>query len=48
MMLTTPPKGDQSLLTRFAVYRAGFESAADPSATIGPQRARADAAARSA
>jgi polysulfide reductase-like protein len=33
-----------SLLTRFAVYRAGFESAADPSATIGPQRARADAA----
>jgi len=27
-----------SLLTRFAVFRAGFESAADPAATIGPQR----------
>jgi hypothetical protein len=37
-----------SLLTRFSVYRAGFESAEDPAATIGPQRARADAAARSA
>jgi hypothetical protein len=34
--------GAGSLLTRFAVYRAGFESAADPSATIGPQRRRAD------
>lgn len=33
-----------SLLTRFSVYRAGFESAADPSATIGPQRRRVDAA----
>ena len=32
-----------SVLTRFAVYRAGFESAADPAATIGPQRRRADA-----
>lgn len=31
-----------SLLTRFAVYRAGFESAADPTSTIGPQRHRAD------
>ena len=29
-----------SLLTRFSVFRAGFESAADPAATIGPQRAR--------
>ena len=29
-----------SLLTRFAVFRAGFESAADPAATIGPQRRR--------
>jgi hypothetical protein len=28
------------LLTRFAVFRAGFESAADPMATIGPQRER--------
>jgi hypothetical protein len=37
-----------SLLTRFAVYRAGFESAADPSATIGPQRQRVDAEGRSA
>ena len=27
-----------SLLTRFSVFRAGFESAADPAATIGPQR----------
>lgn len=34
-----------SLLTRFSVYRAGFESAADSSATLGPQRRRADAAA---
>jgi hypothetical protein len=34
--------GAGSLLTRFAVYRAGFESAADPTATIGPQRDRAD------
>lgn len=29
-----------SLLTRFSVFRAGFESAADPAATVGPQRAR--------
>jgi hypothetical protein len=33
-----------SLLTRMAVFRAGFESAADPAATIGPQRQRASAA----
>jgi hypothetical protein len=33
-----------SMLTRFSVYRAGFESADDPSATIGPQRRRVDAA----
>ncbi len=31
-----------SLLTRLAVFRAGFESAADPSATVGPQRQRVD------
>jgi hypothetical protein len=35
-----------SLLTRFAVYRAGFESADDPSATIRPQRERVDASGR--
>ena len=29
-----------SILTRLAVFRAGFESAADPEATIGPQRHR--------
>jgi len=29
-----------SLLTRLAVFRAGFESAADPGATVGPQRRR--------
>jgi hypothetical protein len=29
-----------SILTRFSVFRAGFESAADPAATIGPQRLR--------
>jgi hypothetical protein len=29
-----------SLLTRFSVFRAGFESAADPAATIDPQRRR--------
>ncbi len=29
-----------SLLTRFSVFRAGFESAADPAATIDPQRLR--------
>lgn len=29
-----------SLLTRFSVFRAGSESAADPAATIGPQRRR--------
>jgi hypothetical protein len=28
------------LLTRFAVFRAGFESAADPAATVEPQRRR--------
>lgn len=33
-----------SLLTRFSVFRAGFESAADPAATVGPQRRRARAA----
>ena len=27
-----------SILTRFSVVRAGFESAADPAATVGPQR----------
>jgi len=32
-----------SVLTRFSVLRAGFESAADPSATIGPQRRRTEA-----
>jgi formate-dependent nitrite reductase membrane component NrfD len=37
-----------SLLTRFSVLRAGVESAADPSATIGPQRRRADESGRSA
>ena len=31
-----------SLLTRFSVFRAGFESADDPAATIAPQRRRAD------
>ena len=30
-----------SVLTRFSVFRAGFESAADPAATIDPQRERA-------
>ena len=30
-----------SLLSRFSVVRAGFESAADPAATVGPQRRRA-------
>jgi hypothetical protein len=29
-----------SLFTRFSVFRAGFESAADPAATIDPQRLR--------
>ena len=29
-----------SLLTRFSVFRAGFESAADPEATVRPQRLR--------
>ncbi len=29
-----------SILTRFSVFRAGFESAADPAATIDPQRRR--------
>jgi len=28
------------LCTRFAVFKAGFQSAADPAATIAPQRAR--------
>jgi formate-dependent nitrite reductase membrane component NrfD len=36
-----------SLLTRLAVFRAGFESADDPRATIGPQRARLGALATS-
>lgn len=31
-----------SLLTRFSVFRAGIESAADPAATIDPQRRRVD------
>lgn len=30
-----------SLLTRLAVFKAGFESAANPAATVGPQRKRA-------
>jgi hypothetical protein len=29
-----------AVLTRWSVFRAGFQSAADPGATIGPQRAR--------
>jgi hypothetical protein len=33
-----------SLLTRLAVFRAGFESAADPAATVGPQRRRLEGA----
>jgi len=33
-----------SALVRFSVFRAGFESAADPAATIAPQRRRAAAA----
>ena len=33
-----------SLLTRFSVFRAGFESAADPAATVGRQRSRAGSA----
>jgi hypothetical protein len=32
-----------SLLTRLSVFRAGFESAADPAATVGPQRRRIEA-----
>ena len=32
-----------SALTRFAVFRAGVESAASPAATVDPQRRRADA-----
>lgn len=36
-----------SLLSRFSVFRAGFESAADPSATVGPQRRRVEARTRS-
>ena len=32
--------------TRWSVYKAGFQSAADPKYVIGPQRARVDAAAR--
>jgi formate-dependent nitrite reductase membrane component NrfD len=34
-----------ALLERWAVYRAGLASAADPAYTVGPQRARLDAAA---
>jgi len=33
-----------ALATRMAVFRAGFESAEDPEATIGPQRARLESA----
>jgi hypothetical protein len=29
-----------SLLERWAIFRAGFQSAADPRYTVGPQRAR--------
>ncbi len=29
-----------SVCTRWSVYRAGFQSARDPVATLGPQRAR--------
>jgi hypothetical protein len=36
-----------SLLTRLSVFRAGFESAADPAATVGPQRRRVEARVRS-
>ena len=36
-----------SLFTRFSVFRAGFESAADPSATIRPQRTRMGSSERS-
>jgi hypothetical protein len=31
-----------AILTRWSVFRAGFQSAADPSATVVPQRARLD------
>jgi formate-dependent nitrite reductase membrane component NrfD len=37
-----------AFLERWAVYEAGFQSAADPKYTVGPQRERARAAARSA
>ncbi len=32
-----------SLCERFTIYHAGFQSARDPQATVGPQRARAAA-----
>jgi hypothetical protein len=32
-----------ALLERWAVYKAGFQSAADPAYTVGPQRRRIDA-----
>jgi len=32
-----------ALAERFSIFRAGFQSAADPRYTVGPQRARADA-----
>jgi formate-dependent nitrite reductase membrane component NrfD len=31
-----------ALCDRFSIFRAGFQSARDPAATVGPQRARAD------
>ncbi len=37
-----------SLSERWSIFRAGFESASDPKYTVGPQRARAAARARSA
>jgi hypothetical protein len=33
-----------AILTRWSVFRAGFQSAADPDATVVPQRARLDSA----
>jgi len=33
-----------AILTRWSVFRAGFQSARDPEATVAPQRARADSA----
>ena len=34
-----------ALLERFSIFRAGFQSSADPAYTVGPQRARREAAA---